>query len=317
MSDPVLPETTTHPRIEFVALASIIIDDIVLPDGETRMGVLGGSGTHSVYGMRIWTEGVGFVTNFGRDFPADLRRQLEEAGIDLQGARLRPSLTPRAWQIFEFDGHRTEIFRTSVDEFYRYRPVAADIPPAYFGAIGFHLFRSPPGMMELARYLRVRNVRLLLWEPPPSAFRPDRLAEFAQAIPHTDIFSPNLEESAALLNETDPQRMVDRFLDMGAPVVALRMGGEGSLVAAAGQDRRWLIPPVESRVVDVTGAGNSYCGGFLVGYARSGDARTAGLYGAVSASFTVEQFGLPSITPEIAVRAQERLSGLQARVQAL
>ena len=301
--------------MNFIALASIIIDDIVLPTGETRMGVLGGAGTHSVYGMRVWTEEVGFVTTVGADFPPALRRQLEEAGIDLQGMRVHASATARAWQIFEFDGHRTEIFRTPMDEFYRHRPTAQDIPPAYFRAKGFHLFRAPAGMLELVRALRAQGVETILWEPTPMAFQPQHLPGFQEALPQADIFSPNLEESALLLGEQDPERILARYLAMGARVVALRMGAEGSLVAQAGDERRWHIPAAPARVVDVTGAGNSYAGGFLVGYARTGDPRLAGLHGAVSASFTVEQFGMPPITPDITQRAQERLQALEGRVR--
>ncbi len=296
--------------MNFIALASIIIDDIVLPTGETRMGVLGGSGTHSVYGMRIWSRDVGFVTSVGADFPPELRRQLEEAGIDLQGMKVGPETTARAWQIFEFDGHRTEIFRTPMDEFYRHRPTAQDIPPAYFRAKGFHLFRAPQGMLEIAQVLRAQGVETIMWEPTPTAFQPEQLSAFREALPQADLFSPNLEESALLLGEEDPGRILERYLAMGARVVALRMGAAGSLVVQAGQATPWHIPAAPARVVDVTGAGNSYAGGFLVGYARTGDARQAGLHGAVSASFTVEQFGPPPITREITRQAQERLQAL-------
>ena len=147
------------------------------------------------------------------------------------------------------------------------------------------------------------------------AFQPQHLPGFQEALPQADIFSPNLEESALLLGEQDPERILERYLAMGARVVALRMGAEGSLVAQAGDERRWHIPAAPARVVDVTGAGNSYAGGFLVGYARTGDPRLAGLHGAVSASFTVEQFGMPPITPDITQRAQERLRALEGKVR--
>jgi len=67
-------------------------------------------------------------------------------------------------------------------------------------------------------------------------------------------------------------------------------------------------------VVDVTGAGNAYCGGFLVGYVETGDVRMAAMYGAVSASFAVEQFGIPRITAETEQEARHRLAALEKRV---
>lgn len=56
----------------------------------------------------------------------------------------------------------------------------------------------------------------------------------------------------------------------------------------------WNWKTDRDHVVDVTGAGNSFCGGYCYGYIHSnGDIVESALYGAVSASFTVEQVGVP------------------------
>jgi ribokinase len=63
-------------------------------------------------------------------------------------------------------------------------------------------------------------------------------------------------------------------------------------------------------VVDVNGAGDSFCGGFLAGYQNSYDPLRAVLYGSVSASLTIEGSG--------ALHALEALPGLaQARLESL
>lgn len=296
---------------DFAAIAGLIIDDIVLPTGETRMGVPGGSGTHSVWGMRIWSESVGLLASYGTDCPAEILSAFDQAGIALHRAAANPEPTPRCWQVFEFNQHRTEIFRTSEADFYRLQPLVTDIPVEWQGAAGFHLLHEAKDMPVFARRLRAGGVGCILAEPPPSEFVPEKLDEFAAFLPLVDAFSPNWEESAQLLGIDNPDAIVARFLEMGVPVVALRMGGVGSLVAVPG--RRWHIPAVPVPVVDVTGAGNSYCGGFLVGYAQTGDPRMAGMYGAVSASFTIEQFGLPMIEQTTTARAQQRLPRLEQR----
>ncbi|MBI3960081.1 MAG: hypothetical protein HY328_14810 [Chloroflexi bacterium] len=295
--------------IDFAAIAGLIIDDIVLPTGETRMGVPGGSGTHSVWGMRIWSDSVGLIASYGVDCPQEILASFDQAGIALHRARANPEPTPRCWQVFEFNQHRTEIFRTSEADFYRLQPTTADIPADWQNAAGFHLLHETKDIPEYARFLRAGGVGYLLAEPPPTDFTPGRLDEFAAFLPLVAIFSPNWEESAQLLGIDNPDAIVARFLEMGVPVVALRMGEAGSLVAA--RERRWRIPAVAVPAVDVTGAGNSYCGGFLVGYAQTGDPRMGGLYGAVSASFTIEQFGLPTIDQTTTARAKQRLVDLQ------
>ena len=77
---------------------SIIIDDIVFPDGRTAMGVLGGGGMYAAAGMRVWTPDASVIANVGADFDPALLN-----GPDLRpdGLRATSLPTPRAWQLFE------------------------------------------------------------------------------------------------------------------------------------------------------------------------------------------------------------------------
>ena len=68
-------------------------------------------------------------------------------------------------------------------------------------------------------------------------------------------------------------------------------------------------------MVDACGAGNAYCVGFIVGWAQTNDLRLAGLYGAVAASFLVEQVGLPPVGPDYRTEAQRRLAVLQGQAR--
>jgi sugar/nucleoside kinase (ribokinase family) len=64
---------------------------------------------------------------------------------------------------------------------------------------------------------------------------------------------------------------------------------------------------VPATVVDPTGAGNAYSGGFLAGYIQTGDLMTAARYASVAASFLVEQVGLPPINDRLRDEANRRL----------
>ena len=85
----------------YFSFSNIIIDDIVLWDGRTFMGTLGGSGTHALVGMRVWSDRLGFVASVGPDFQAEHWAQLKRMGLDLRGVIKRPHYhTARAWQLF-------------------------------------------------------------------------------------------------------------------------------------------------------------------------------------------------------------------------
>jgi hypothetical protein len=93
---------------------SIIIDDVVLPTGRTLMGVLGGGGPQTAFGMRLWSGGgVGICAGIGTDFPAEADAWLHSFHIDGEGIRRsREHHSLRAWQVIEEDGRRTQVWRT-------------------------------------------------------------------------------------------------------------------------------------------------------------------------------------------------------------
>jgi sugar/nucleoside kinase (ribokinase family) len=97
----------------------------------------------------------------------------------------------------------------------------------------------------------------------------------------------------------------------------LRRGANGAIVHRTDTGETWSIPAVETTVVDPTGAGNAFCGGFLAGWVQTGNLLTAGLYGVVAASFLVEQVGLPESSEAARLgrgeEARRRLAGLQAK----
>ena len=292
---------------------SLIIDDLVLPDGRTYMGLLGGGGPQTAFGMKLWTAGgVGICAGVGSDFPPAAQEWLDAMAIDTAGMRLQPQYpTLRAWQILEEDGTRTQVWRTRGSVIPAHLAFAPDlIPPAYWGARGFH-FGIHPEHPNLAVMQALRAHGIVVSVEP---FRPAarRLSdeELGTLLGSCDIFSPNVEEAHSLVGDGDPEELVARLAAAGAPLVALRMGAEGSLVYAAAQGTIQHIPAVAVTVVDQVGAGNAYCGGFLVGWLETGDLRLAGQYASVAASFLVEQYGLPRPRPGLQAEAAARLAAI-------
>lgn len=101
-----------------------------------------------------------------------------------------------------------------------------------------------------------------------------------------------------------------RFLDIGVGssgqgCVIIRSGALRAYVATKANGGRWVdafwTQHDSGKIIDVTGAGNSFLGGLAAGLLLAGgDFYEAAIYAAVSASFVIEQSGLPalSIRPE-------------------
>ena len=82
--------------------------------------------------------------------------------------------------------------------------------------------------------------------------------------------------------------MAEGLAAYGCEMVVIKRGERGQLLYDAGSKTRWEIPSYPSNVVNPTGAGDAFCGGFMAGYRRSYDPLEAALYGNISASVVVE-----------------------------
>ena len=106
-----------------------------------------------------------------------------------------------------------------------------------------------------------------------------------------------------------PQGQVDeaiRVLAKRCPTVAVTLGPNGSIVSSAGKVVSAPAAKVE-RVVDTTGAGDSYAGGFLFGYLAGFDPRRCAELGALAASEIVSHLGA---RPQQSLAELARRSGL-------
>src|SRR5438034_374043 len=99
------------------------------------------------------------------------------------------------------------------------------------------------------------------WRPGDDVLDAARLA---------DVFVPSRAELTELTGCDDPERAADGLLAAGVKCVVVKLGGDGALVARAGSPPAW-VPAAPAEVVDPTGAGDSFRGGFAAGLAL-GDA---------------------------------------------
>lgn len=171
--------------------------------------------------------------------------------------------------------------------------------------------------------------RVMIWEPNEGDCKPEAVETFREALNDVDIFSPNLDELCSLLDITidlNDDADVNPEVSFGALqtackdllrpvkrrrniVLVIRLGDKGCYLlhpvpnANSDEIRVSRIPACKPKtgVVDVTGAGNAFLGGFAYGLFRnpiSSDVtqlETAALCGTVAASFAIEQVGMPKL----------------------
>ena len=188
-----------------------------------------------------------------------------------------------------------------------------------------------------------RRVPIVVWEPVPDLCVPAHREALFEALKLVDVVSPNHEELAGFFSDgplpsgsgewATIEHLASLLLRSGVGptgdgVVAVRAGKRGCLVASRQRGMVRLPAYYEAgagsgnhpKVVDPTGGGNAFVGGFGVGLVRNpGNVVLAAAMGTVAASFAIEQIGIPSC--ETAGRASgqgERWNGarVEERLQA-
>jgi sugar/nucleoside kinase (ribokinase family) len=193
---------------------------------------------------------------------------------------------------------------------------------------------------QIPELLRLRKERgldrpLIVWEPFPPECNPSQKAANIAAFRLVDVFSPNHLELVAFFKESpseddaDPktlEKYAAIFLESGIGpkgegIVLVRAGGKGCLLAHKSGDEKlfnWLPPYFDSseRVVDATGAGNTFLGALAFAMACRASPLEAAVQASVATSFSLEQVGLPSLEVKVVDGAELELwngSGLEAR----
>lgn len=88
---------------------------------------------------------------------------------------------------------------------------------------------------------------------------------------YIDIFMPSYDEAAKISGETEVEKIAEFFFKKGVKNVIIKLGADGAYLQPGGEEGR-IYPTYRSiKPVDTTGAGDSFCSGFLAGLAQGWD----------------------------------------------
>lgn len=258
-----------------------------------RAEVLGGSATYFAIGASRFTP-TSLVGVVGEDFrPADLEL-LQKCGVDTRGVEVAKGRTFRWAGRYEGDWNKRVTLETQLN-------VLADFDP------------KVPSVNRNARFLFLANaspevqLKALLQVDAPAFTMIDTMnlwIEHARdalyaVLRKVDAIVLNDEEARMLTGEKNLIKAAAAVLGLGPRYVVLKKGEHGAFIM--GSDLHFAIPayPVEN-VVDPTGAGDSFAGGFM-GYLASQKRhdpkalRQAMLYGTITASYCVQAFSVEAL----------------------
>ncbi len=275
--------------VAILAVGSVALDAVETEAGRVD-GVIGGSAVFFAAAASLLTR-VRVVAVVGDDYPLGQLGFMRERGVDFEGLARAPG------ESFFWGGRYSADFRTRVTTETRLGVFAdfdPEVPAAYGDSRVVFLGNIDP-VLQLRVLDQMRTPRLVaadtmnFWiERTPRAL--DRV------LARLDVLFLNDEETMQLAGDDDLTRAAGRIRGRGPEVVVVKMGDEGCVVFGRGWDFRCPACPVPE-VIDPTGAGDAFAGGFLgyldrVGSFRRDDLRKAAEYGSAMGSYAVEAFSV-------------------------
>jgi sugar/nucleoside kinase (ribokinase family) len=275
-----------------VCFGNFTIDDVVLADGQNRDGCTGGDALYATLAARAFEPASELVAPIGNDMPADILTRLEELGLSLTGMPQRdvPNLHNRV--DYKADGSREWTLYSDPNHFDILSPFARDIPLPFQGADRFLvLAMALPAQESLIEHLHGKSGALVALDPQEDYIFGNE-SRLEAMIAKTDIFMPSEEEVVRLTGLRDWPKAARHFAGLGPNLVIIKLGANGAYLYDKERDASFEIPVFDGgKVVDTTGAGDSFCGAFMATIGSEAP-EYAALAGAVAASVTVSGYGV-------------------------
>ena len=276
-------------------MSILTVGTVALDSIETAKGAvdaaLGGSATYIALAARFFCEDVRLVAVVGNDFPDAYMNVLQDNAIDLNGLQVDKQGKTFAWggRYHEDMIGRDTLF-TDLNVLESFSPV---IPEEYKNSRLVCLGNLEPGIQRSV--LEQVNEPQFVVCDTMNFWIDHTLDSLKETLKYVHCLMINDEEARQLAEESNLLKAAQKVLDMGPKVLIIKKGEHGAMLIS--KESIFVVPafPLDD-IVDPTGAGDTFMGGF-VGYLSryesisEGALRRAVLYASTIASFSVERFG--------------------------
>jgi sugar/nucleoside kinase (ribokinase family) len=278
--------------MSIAVVGSIGLDTIQTPAGRVNE-VLGGSAAYFSLAARHFMP-VSLVAVVGKDFPREARALLDQPDVDLAGLEVQEGKTFRWEGVYSADMNTRETIRTELNVFERFKP---DLSERTRSLKNVFLANIDP-VLQRDVLEQLDQPRLVLADTMNYWIRTKK-DELLQTLKKVRIVIINEEEARELTGEALTHKAARAILSLGPETVVIKQGEHGAFLQ--GPEVFFTCPayPIDN-VIDPTGAGDTFAGGFVGALARMArvndhNLRRAVVYGCVLASFTVEGFGVSGL----------------------
>ena len=294
--------------MSLLVVGSVALDSVETPFGK-REDALGGSATYFSAAASLFTK-VSVVGVIGDDFPLEQLQFLRDRGVDLTGLEKVRGKTFRWSGKYGFDLNAAQTLDTQLNVFADFDP---KLGPEARAATEVFLGNIDPAL-QLRVLDQVTSPKLVAADTM-NYWITGKRATLLALLPKVDVLMVNDGEARQLAGEANVIKAARAILRLGVGTVVVKRGEYGALLCSAEDTFHAPAFPVAD-VLDPTGAGDSFAGGFLGLLDRLGNKELPALKQAVAmgstvASFTVEQFSVDRLRNLTLAQVQARFRTLR------
>lgn len=278
---------------DIVSVGNFSIDSIVLPDRRMPFVVLGGSVAYVSFAARRLDARVSVISKVGNDFPVAYLWWLRQEGVDLSSVVKVENVQTTRFELKYDSGLLTRTLRLNG----KAPAITADDVPNSLKAQIIHLapiageitYEVAEKLKSHAEVLSIDPQGLVRTFDENGNVTHGSLAD-KRILELVNIYKSSQAEIMSVTNQSDINSAVKVIHDYGVETVIVTLGAKGALLSI--ENNVYDIPACKpEKVVDPTGAGDAFIGGFLAEYVNGENHVRCACVGSAIASFVVEAPG--------------------------
>ena len=281
--------------MSLLVVGTVAFDSIITPFGKAEK-VIGGAATYISWAASYYFRNIKLVSIVGDDWPNSELHLLRTRGVDTEGLQVKKGEKSFFWEgKYHNDMNSRDTLVTDLNVLADFDPVLPDsYKRSQFVMLGN---LTPDVQMRVLEQLETKPKLIVL--DTMNFWMEVALPSLMKVLKKVDVLTINDEEARQLSGEHSLVKAANVIRKMGPKYLVIKKGEHGALLFY--KNSIFFAPALPLQdVVDPTGAGDTFAGGFIGYLAQSGNIqynnmKRAMIYGSAMASFCVEDFSLNKI----------------------